>query len=152
VYDLFKFIHIVAVIVWIGAGVTFLILNTRLAAARDHAGVKALASQSEWFGKRVFSVAAAVTLIAGIIMVLVSDDTVAGFADLWITIGFVGIALSIVFGAVLSQRAGNELEAVVAADGPESSQVAVLQRRLNLYGAIDLAILLVVVAAMVWKW
>lgn len=149
-YDLFKFIHIVAVIVWIGAGITFLILNTRLAAARDHAGVTALASQSEWFGKRVFSVAAAVTLAAGIIMVLDADTL--SFGDTWISIGFVGIALSIVFGAVLSQRAGNELDAVIAAEGPESSRVAMLQRRLNLYGLIDLAILLIVVASMVWKW
>lgn len=149
-YDLFKFLHIASAIVWLGAGVTFMILNARLVAAHDVAGVRALSAQSEWFGKRVFSVAAMVTLIAGIVAVIVSDGRVA-FSDLWISIGFLGIVLSIVFGAVLSQRAGNELNGVVEAEGLDAPRVAELQRRLNLFGAIDLTILFAVVAVMVYK-
>lgn len=63
----------------------------------------------------------------------------------------VGIALSIVFGAVLSQRISSQLAAVVQTDGGASPRAAELQRRLNLFGVIDLVILVSVVAAMVWK-
>lgn len=147
-YELFKFIHVLAVIVWIGAGLTFLVLNTRLAASRDEVGIAAMSSQAEWFGKAIFSTAAATTLVAGIVMVLVSD---LSFGAFWITWGFTGIALSIVFGAVLSQRAGNALAGVVQTEGAASPKAAALQRKLNLYGVIDLVILVSVVAAMVWK-
>lgn len=149
-YDLFKFLHIVGAIVWIGAGFTFQVLNARLAKADDQAGIAALSSQGEWFGKAVFSSAAGVTLVAGIITVLASNGA-WGFGDVWVTWGFVGIALSIVFGAVLSQRLATELQDAVATEGVTSPRVAELQRRLGLYGAIDLVILVSVVAAMVWK-
>ena len=149
-YDLFKFLHIVGSIVWLGAGITFQILNGRLARANDQAGIAALASQGEWFGKVVFSTAAGVTLVAGIVTVLASEGAWS-FGDLWITWGFVGIALSIVFGAVLSERMAKQLAVAVETSGPASAQVADLQRRLGLYGAIDIVVLLSVVAAMVFK-
>ncbi len=149
-YDLFKFIHIVAAIVWVGAGVTFQILNARLARANDQAGIAAMASQGEWFGKVVFSTAAGTTLVAGIVTVLASDGAWS-FAELWVTWGFVGVALSIVFGAVLSERTAKELAATIQTSGQDSPQVPVLQRRLGLYGGIDLLILVSVVAAMVFK-
>jgi len=148
VYDLFKFIHVLGAIVWLGAGITFQVLNARLAKANDQAGIAALSSQGEWFGKAVFSTSAAVTLVAGIVTTIIGD---IGFGELWITWGFVGIALSIVFGAVLSQRMATQLEEAVAAEGASSPRVVELQRRLGLYGAIDIVILVSVVAAMVWK-
>ena len=147
-YDLFKFIHVLGAIVWLGAGITFQVLNARLAKANDQAGIAALSSQGEWFGKAVFSTSAAVTLVAGIVTTIIGD---IGFGELWITWGFVGIALSIVFGAVLSQRMATQLEEAVAAEGASSPRVVELQRRLGLYGAIDIVILVSVVAAMVWK-
>lgn len=149
-YDLAKFIHILGAIVWLGAGFTFQVLNARLARANDHAGITAMASQGAWFGKAVFSTAAAVTLVAGIVTVLASDGAWR-FGELWVTWGFVGVLLSIVFGAVLSERTTRQLGTTVEASGPDSPQVAQLQRRLGLYGAIDLVVLVSVVAAMVWK-
>ena len=149
-YDLVKFIHIVGAIVWLGAGVTFQILNARLARANDQAGITAMASQGEWFGKVVFSTAAAVTLVAGVVTVLASDGA-WGFGELWVTWGFLGLVLSIVFGAVLSERTAKQLARTVTSSGTDAPQVARLQRRLGLYGAIDLLVLFSVVAAMVWK-
>ncbi len=149
-YDLAKFLHILGAIVWLGAGFTFQVLNARLARADDHAGIAAMASQGAWFGKVVFSTAAGVTLVAGIVTVLASDGA-WGFGEFWVTWGFVGVVLSIVFGAVLSERTAKQLAATVEASGPDAPQVAPLQRRLGMYGTIDLLVLVSVVAAMVWK-
>jgi uncharacterized membrane protein len=91
-----------------------------------------------------------VTLVAGVVPVLVSDGLWT-FGDAWISYGFVGVALSIVFGAVLSQRAARELQEVTASDGATSPAAAAVQRRLNRLGSIDVVILVSVVAAMVWK-
>ena len=149
-YDLVKFIHILGAIVWLGAGFTFLVLNARLARAQDHAGIAAMASQGTWFGKAVFSTAAGVTLVAGIVTVLASDGAWS-FGEFWVTWGFVGVVLSIIFGAVLSERTTAQLSAAAQSSGSQSPQVAQLQRRLTLYGTIDLLVLVSVVAAMVWK-
>lgn len=145
-YELVKFIHIAAAIVWLGAGVTFQILNLRLAG--DQQGMETLSSQGEWFGRAVFSTSAVVTLLTGIIAVIVGDWS---FAELWITLGFVGVALSIVSGAVFSRRLSTQLSEAVAAEGAASATVAVLQRRLNLVGSIDLLVLFGVAAVMVFK-
>lgn len=150
VYDLAKFIHLLGAIVWLGAGATFQILNARLARANDHAGIAAMATQGAWFGKVVFSTAAAVTLVAGVVTVLASDGAWS-FSQVWVTWGFVGVALSIVFGAVLTDRTAKELAAAVETSGVDAPEVARLQRRLGLYGGLDLLILVSVVAAMVWK-
>ena len=52
---------------------------------------------------------------------------------------------------MLSERTAKELAATIQTSGQDSPQVPVLQRRLGLYGGIDLLILLSVVAAMVFK-
>ena len=148
-YQLFKFVHVAAAIAWLGAGLAFQVMNARVAATRDPTAIGVMSEQGEWFGKMYFSVASVVTLVAGVAMVLVSDGI--GFGDAWITIGFLGIAASIVTGAVLIGRTTNELNTVVDGDGPDSPRVAALQRRLATLGVVDLVILFTVVAVMVWK-
>lgn len=146
-YMLFKTIHVVAAIAWLGAGLTFQVMNLRARAAADPAGTAFLADQGEWFGQRFFSVASLTTLVSGVVMVLVAESL--SFADLWITVGFAGIMVSIVVGAVLVTRATAALgEAVTAGDTP---RVTALQARLNTLGWIDLAVVFTVVAFMVYK-
>ncbi len=147
-YTLAKFIHVVAVISWLGAGLTFSIMNARVAASRDTASLAFMAEQGEWFGSRFFSATAVITLLSGIWMVVVSDAL--SFGDLWITAGFVGIAASIVLGAVLIRRATTQLRETVAADGFGPATEAI-QGRLATLGAIDLLILFTVVGLMVYK-
>lgn len=147
-YTLLLYVHVVAVIGWLGAGLTFSIMNGRVATSRDAAQIQFMANQGEWFGSRFFSTAAVVTLLSGIGMVVSSDAL--SFGDLWITGGFVGIAASLLIGAVLINRATNDLTEVVASDGV-GPRTAAVQRRLATLGAIDLLILFSVVALMVWK-
>lgn len=146
--NLFKFIHVSAAIVWLGAGVAFQVMNARVATEKDPASLAVLSAQGEWFGRVFFSTAATVTLLAGIATTIVGPWSFAAF---WISYGFVGIILSIIIGAVLISRATNELNDVVAADGAASPRASALQRRLATLGAIDLVILFSVVAMMVYK-
>lgn len=148
-YELFKFIHVAAAIAWLGAGLAFQIMNARVASSRDPAAVAVMSEQGEWFGKRYFSTAAIVTLVAGVVMVLVGEGI--GFGDLWITAGFVGIVASIVIGAVLIGRATAELNETITAEGATSSRVGMLQRRLAALGVADLVILFTVAALMIYK-
>lgn len=148
-YQFFKFVHIVAAIAWLGAGLTFQVMNARTRASGDAHASAWLAEQGQWFGRRFFSLAAITTLVAGIIMVAVSDGI--GFGDLWITIGFAGILASILIGAIAITRATDRLNQVIATDGVTSSEAVALQRRLDVLGYLDLTIVFAVVAVMVYK-
>lgn len=147
-YEFFKFLHIAAAIVWLGAGVTFQVMNARVAAQKDPAALAVLSAQGEWFGRVFFSTASIVTLIAGVITVMLGPWS---FASFWVSYGFLGIIASIVLGAVLVRRATEELNEVAVTDGGSSPRAEVLQRRLATLGVLDLVILFSVVAVMVYK-
>jgi uncharacterized membrane protein len=148
-HNVLLFIHVLGAIVWIGAGVTLLLLTRRLTAARDMEGFRALSEQSEFFGPKVFAPSAFVTLTAGIWMVAISPAI--GFGDAWIIWGLTGVALSVVFGAVLSERAAAQLHVATQAEPVDPGLVATLQGRLSTYSTIDVVILLSVVWAMVFR-
>ncbi|HEX7071032.1 MAG TPA: DUF2269 family protein, partial [Rhodothermales bacterium] len=67
-YNLFKFIHVLAAIVWIGGLVAIGFLNARLATAGDRSALASLARESETFGKKIAGPASGVVLVAGIVM------------------------------------------------------------------------------------
>lgn len=152
-YTTLKFVHIMAAIVWIGAGLALSVLMLGMVGARDYVGALALNRRSSSFGKVLFAPSAVTTLLAGIAMVVVGG---LSFGDAWIVIGLVGVALSFVFGAGLSERASRDLGAALTAtvETPETADhaaMARLRRRVGLFAAIDLTILTVVVWAMVAK-
>lgn len=146
-YPLFKFLHIVAAVFWIGGIAAIGLLNARLARREDPTVLAATARQSRFFGAAVAGPAALVTLLAGIAMIAVSG---MGFT-LWMLWGFAAIVASVVLGATGLRRAGARLIAgLQAADGDRSS-TAPLQRRLALLNTVNLLLLLSAVWAMVFK-
>lgn len=144
-YNFWLFLHVFAVIVWVGGIITLFVINTRLARARDRAGLAVLAQQSSFFGSAVFMPAGILTLVSGILMVL---GSAYDFEDLWITWGFVGILVSVILGAVLTRRTVEELRGL----GPQdAARAPALQQRLATLTALNLLILLSVVWAMIFK-
>lgn len=154
-YTTLKFVHVLAGIVWLGSGFSLLVLISRMVRTRDYAGATALAAHSETFGRTIFGPAAMVTLVAGVAMVVVGQ---LSFADLWIVIGLVGVAMSFVLGAVLAERAARELRAALPSAQPADVTAEVdhgvidrVRRRMVLISGLDLTVLTVVVWAMVAK-
>ncbi len=151
-YTLFKFLHVVSVIVWVGGIGTLTVLYTQLSRLQDRATLLALLRTSGFVGRVLTGPAAALTLIAGIVTaVSVGLD----FGMLWLTWGFIGILASIVWGATfvrmtvaaIEKLLKAELEAELADSGPLQR----LQRRLTLGNLVNLLILLSTVAVMVFK-
>lgn len=149
VFTLFKLIHVLAVMMWFGAGVYSVVLAARLERAGEGPALAALGRQAEDLGKLYYMPLAIVTLIAGIVMVTQHDGY--AFSDAWISIGFAGILLTAILGPALLSPTGRRLGDTIAEKGPMAPEVATLKRRLQLYEALDLAILAVVTWAMVYK-
>ncbi|HET7370477.1 MAG TPA: hypothetical protein VFK45_06520 [Gammaproteobacteria bacterium] len=144
VYNLFLFLHIAAVIVWIGGAFALVVLNGRIANEPDPAAAAVLNRQVAYFGRTVFGPAVMTTLAAGIVMVAVSGMGM----PLWVIWGVAGLIASSLIGAIPERRAG---QALAALHGKGGTQWLALRRRMTLLSTVNLLLLLSVVWAMVFK-
>ena len=144
-YNLLKFLHITAAIVWVGGVIALAVLNAR--SPRQREAVALLARQSAFFGRAVIAPAAAVTLVAGIAMLAIGGG---GFT-LWVGWGLAGVFGSMAIGATVLRRA-NERMVQVSADAPaDEARLAAVRHRLAAAGLANVALLLSTVWAMVFK-
>jgi uncharacterized membrane protein len=147
VYTLFKFLHIVGAIVWIGGVVAVNFVNARVAREKDGTVLAAMSRQSRFYGMAVVGPAAGLTLIAGIVMIAVSGLGV----PLWVIWGFAAIIVSMALGATLIRRDGEELSEIAATAAPDDPRVRAVQQRLTTLNIINVLVLLSSVGAMVFK-
>ena len=146
-YSILKFLHVSAVIVWLGAMITLAVVFARLARERETGAMQLLARQSEFVGRALIGPAAGVTLLAGGALVWQMGIGMPAWTW-WRLIGFV---VSVAIGAGVMQRAGRKLSTVAASPNPDAAVMNGLQRRLRTLGIINIVILLSVVWAMVAK-
>jgi uncharacterized membrane protein len=98
IYDWIKTFHVLGAIVWVGGGVFVQIYATRLIRANETARVMAFAKDIQRIALSVFTPASILVLLLGIALVWYSP--VWGLTQLWVILGLLGIANSIVVGAV----------------------------------------------------
>ena len=89
VYNLFKFLHIVGAIGWLGGFVTFSIISTRSAREKNPAVLATLEQLMRLNGMAVIGPASGLTLLAGIVMIVVSGMAIS----LWVIWGFAAISV-----------------------------------------------------------
>jgi uncharacterized membrane protein len=146
-YQLFMFLHIACVIVWLGSGVTLLILGAAAVARKDKAAIVSVASRDVATLTRIFGPAALGALLCGLAMTWIAWD----FQTLWILIGLAGFAVSAVYGAAVIRQASNRLSSAIRKYGPESTLASAEAQRLLVIGRFDTIVLAVIVADMVFK-
>ena len=148
-FEIFKFLHVLGAVVWVGAGAGLFLLSVRLRADGDRATIVALGRQSEALGKLLFMPAALVTLLFGVLMV--ATEARFSFLDLWILIGFAAVAASFVVGAMLMEPADKKLTALATELGVDHVDVDAQLAKVIRLNAIDVGILVVAIWAMVAK-
>ncbi len=146
-YTLVRFLHVLAVIIWVGGVVVLAVVNGRLARERDGAALVLLARHGAFVGRAVIGPSAAVTLIAGVALVGMLG---AGFT-LWMAWGLVGVFGSMALGVTLLRRTSQEMAELSTRVRPGDARLVALGRRLAVLGMINIALLLSTVAAMVFK-
>ena len=147
VYSLFKFLHIVGAIGWIGGFITFSILSMHAAREKDPAVLAVMTGLMRLNGMVVIGPASALTLLAGIMMIAVSGLGL----PLWVIWGFAAMILAVALGVTLIRRANEEVRAVVTTTQPDDPHLRALQRRLAPLNTINVLVLLSAVWAMVSK-
>jgi uncharacterized membrane protein len=92
-YEFLLFVHVAAVIVWLGTGTALAFIAIYAERSRDRALGERLGTLAAWLGPRVFAPASLGTLVAGILLVLDGSWT---FHRLWIELGLAAFAVSFI--------------------------------------------------------
>jgi uncharacterized membrane protein len=137
-YELFLFLHIACVIVWLGAGTTLALAALYAERTSDIVVLGRLGALATWLGPRVFAPATIGALGFGIALVLDGSWT---FRPLWVELGLGAFALSFVLNAAVRFPILRRLES-----DPEGAG-----RALARLARVELAVLYLTVADMVAK-
>jgi uncharacterized membrane protein len=147
-YDLYKFVHITAAIVWLGSGVLIQVLADRAQRTRDDEYLLRIFRDAGGLAKVLFIPSSLTVVVFGVLMVV---DGPWSFDMLWIVLGLVGYAATFVTGAfILGPRAEKAAERIKQ-EGGVTPPMALEMRRVLLLARIDTVVLFLVVAVMVTK-
>ena len=147
-YEILKFLHVLAAIIWLGGGFMILTLVVRAQRADDGLLLKKLAENTKWLAQRIFIPSSLAVLVLGI---LATIEGPWSFGDLWIVLGLAGYAVSFLTGILFLEPEGKRIDAAMTAHGPGSPQAAHHVRRINVVQRMEMVILFLVVAVMALK-
>ena len=146
--SLFKFLHVLAVIVWVGGVLAVNVLQVLTGRGHDQPAQVSLLRLSDLYGRAVIAPAAALTLLTGLVRVEQID---VGYGTFWVAWGIAAVVLSLAIGATLIRATNAELRRL-ATDAPaDNPRWPTLQRRATTLFAINLLLLLSAVWAMEFK-
>ena len=144
-YTIFKFLHVLTAIAWVGGGMTLLVSSiVTMRTQGDEAVLKSLEPMNG-LGKIWFIPASLLTVVFGAIA-----TTLGGlWGDLWVLLGLAGFANTFLTGILLLEPKGRQIEAMLKAG---NTQQAVAEgRKLLSVGKFDYTVMLLIVADMVMK-
>ncbi len=149
IYDLLKYLHILAAILWVGSGLYFQYQATRLNRIGDPERTAQFTKDIEYAGQRLLMPASIVVVVVGIIMVVYTPGL--EFTDTWIALGLAGAVVTAITGAVFIGPTAGKIGKAIESEGAASPNVAALTRRIFLISRVDQVVLLLVIADMVFK-
>jgi uncharacterized membrane protein len=149
-YNEFKFVHVLAAIIWVGGAATAQVYALLAVRTNDPVRVAAFAGDTEFVGTRIFLPASVILLVSGILTVRESGGA-WGYGQGWVQFGLAVIALSIVTGAGFLGPESGRISKATKAGGVESPEVQARIRRIFLVSRIELVLLVAVVFDMVVK-
>ena len=147
-YELLKFLHVAAVIAWVGGSIGIIVLQIRLTAAGDRPGLMSVGRQMEKFGKTYYMPLAVLTLVTGIWMVATSGWS---FGDAWIVMGLGGVVVTMAIGLGVITPTGRKMMEESQKPEPSGPAMAAYSQRMRMLSVTNITILMIVVWAMVVK-
>lgn len=146
-YTTLLVIHILAASAWFGTNVVQIAVNPKVRSVPPEIGSWWL-RRTVAFGTRIYSPAAGVLLVTGVLLVL--DSAVYEFSTTFVTIGFTMVLIGAGLGIlVFGPRGEAAAAAIEAGDEAEAKRIT---GTLAGFGALDTVLLVVTIVAMTFKW
>ena len=146
-YDLIKYIHVLAAIVWVGGAFYTQVLAIQVQRSDDPTDIPKFGRNAEYIGTRVFIPASIVLFIAGAILVTQRWS----FSQAWVALAVVLWLVSLLAGALYLGPRSKRIGELFAAEGPTSVAARALVDRLFLVSRLELVSFAVIVFLMVVK-
>jgi len=147
-YALFKLVHVVGAVIWVGGGLTLTILAMRAERSSDPGEMATIARQAAFTGERVFAPVGLIVFLMGIAMVI---NLHWGWGTTWIVIGLVGYAITFLTGLLVLGPQAKRIGQLIESKGADAAETQAAIQRILLLARIDMGVLLLVVADMVLK-
>jgi uncharacterized membrane protein len=147
-YDLLKFVHVGAAIVWVGGGAMIQFFALRALARRDPLAMVQFTRDVEWIGNRVLLPSALVVVAFGFLLVW---DGPWELSTTWIWVSLLIYAISFVLGLFVLTPQAKRIGDLIEAAGPESAAAQAQIRRILQISRLDLVLLYAIVFLMVTK-
>jgi uncharacterized membrane protein len=148
-YTVYKALHVVAILVWVGGDVTLTTLGIVFERRRDAGALAELGKMGAWIGTRVYTPALFAAFAFGVAMI---EKGNLGWGVFWLDFALVVWALSFAIGAgYLGPTAKKIHAAYEASGGAMTPEIQALQNRVLRVIRFDAAMLLLIVVDMVAK-
>ena len=147
-YQVFKSIHVLAAVVWLGGGAVITVLAWRAQRAKDYGQLLQIGRQAEWLSTRVFVPASLVVLAMGIVLMHKGDW---GYDHFWALFGLIAWGVSFVVGAAFLGPETGRMAKLIEAKGPEDPEVIARLNRVIAVARADVVLVLLIAADMVAK-
>lgn len=148
-YEILVFLHITAVIIWLGSGFLLAVLMGAAERANDIQRRLGIFRDIGWLSTRLFIPASLSTVILGVILVLDAD---LDFGQLWIQIGLTGWLVSFLLGFLYFKPEGEKIGAMLEQGGAtEDPEVDRRMMRVSVVDRFQVTVLFLIVADMVLK-
>jgi uncharacterized membrane protein len=140
------YVHILAAISWMGAGITLVLLAVR---ARQNGEELKMIGQMEWLGSRVGGPAVIIMLGSGVWMVARSGAW--QFSQLWIILAIALVVVLFLVGVGFHVPQYKRIRTAVEQHGEDSPEARRLVHRSFLAAQVEVGLLAIVVLLMVFK-
>lgn len=144
-YTLFKFLHVLCAVVWVGGGFCMTVLGVVAATRKDDAEMLGVVRSVAFLGNRLFMPASLLTVIFGVTMAFLGNL----WGELWISIGLAGFVAAFLTGTFILGPTSIRMVAMLG-EGRQGEAVA-LGRKVLQTAKFDYTVMLVVIADMVLK-
>ncbi|MFN8222860.1 MAG: DUF2269 family protein [Gaiellales bacterium] len=147
-YELFKWIHVTSITIWVGGAAAIQLFVLRMLRERDGVRLAGFTRDIEVIGRTVFAPTSGIALLSGVGLVLNGSWD---WSEPFISLGLLALLASAGVGSGFLGPESGRISAIVERDGPDSAEAVRRRGRILLISRIELAILLVVIFLMVVK-
>lgn len=147
-YKILLFVHVSAVVLWVGAGGLFQIMSERVLKTGDSSRLKAFIQTGSLVPPAYFGVLTAFVLASGIWMVAESG---IGFEEPFVVAGIAGLLASAAIGGAVIGKTSTQLSVLVESPAYDEKQLRTGIEKLRMFGRIDTALMVFVIFMMTVK-
>lgn len=141
-------LHILAAAAWIGAALGLQVIARRVVAAAPDAAVDQFGLDAEAVGKTVFAPSGVVLVTTGVALVV---RTHLSWTTPWIALGVLAVLLAGTVGGAFLIPEGRRIAQMATRPGHDTTEIRARTRRRFLVARIDLLVLILGLADMVFK-